>query len=195
VSSGEVYLPMSANDERPTMSILVRTKMSMIEAAGSLRILVAEVNPAVPVTRVSTLKEVVMSSTATEVCLANLLLGLAVLAVSVGVVGVYSLISYTVSWRTREIGLRMALGASRTNITAWVLRESLLLAGLGSTAGFLGALSTIKVLRQFLFEISPADPLTYTVVAVTMGFLALLAAWAPARRAARTDPMQALHME
>jgi ABC-type antimicrobial peptide transport system permease subunit len=186
---------MSANDERSTMSILVRTHLSMIEAAGGLRTLVAEVNPAIPVTRVSTLKEVVMSSAATEESLTRLLLGLAILAVSVGAVGVYSLISYTVSWRTREIGLRMALGANRTNIATWVLRESLLLAGVGSTAGFLGALSAVRVLRQFLFEISPADPLTYTVVAATMGFLALLAAWAPARRAARTDPMQALHMD
>ena len=195
VPSAEVYLPMSANDERSTMSILARTHISMIEAAGGLRTLVAEVNPAIPVTRVSTLKEVVMSSAATEESLTRLLLGLAILAVSVGAVGVYSLISYTVSWRTREIGLRMALGANRTNIATWVLRESLLLAGVGSTAGFLGALSAVRVLRQFLFEISPADPLTYTVVAATMGFLALLAAWAPARRAARTDPMQALHMD
>jgi ABC-type antimicrobial peptide transport system permease subunit len=136
-----------------------------------------------------------MSSAASEESLSKLLLGLAILAVTVGSIGIYSLISYTVSWRTREIGLRMALGADRTRIAAWVLRESLLLAGVGSTIGMLSALSAVKILRQFLFETSPADPLTYAVVAVTMGAFALIAAWAPARRASQVDPMRALRME
>ncbi len=194
-SSGEVYIPMSANAERPVMRVVVRSNSGTKEIVSAIRELVARLDPSVPVTRVAALNEVVMSSAATEQSLTRLLLGLAILAVTVGTIGVYSLISYTVSWRTREIGLRMALGADRSSIAAWVLRESLLLAALGSIFGLLGALSAVRVIRQFLFETSPADPLTYTLVALSMSVFALIAAWAPARRAAQVDPIHALRME
>jgi ABC-type antimicrobial peptide transport system permease subunit len=110
----------------------------------------------------------------------------------VGSIGVYSLISYTVSWRTREIGLRLALGANRLQIANLVLGQSLTLAVAGSALGIAGAIAANRLMARFLFETSPLDPLTYALVPALFCLLALLAAWAPARRAASVDPMIAL---
>jgi predicted permease len=194
-AGGEVYLPVSATNEKPVMTIVLRSSASASEVATNLRALVREMNPAVPVTRVTTLDDVVASSTASPRSLAMLLLSLGVLAVSVGALGVYSLISYTVSWRTREIGLRMALGANRSQIALLIVRQSLSLATAGSALGLLAAAGSVTVLRSFLYQTSPADPLTYGAVLLLISGLAIVAAWAPARRAANVDPMRALRME
>jgi ABC-type antimicrobial peptide transport system permease subunit len=124
--------------------------------------------------------------------LAVLLLGFGGLAVVIGAVGVYSLIAYIVSWRTREIGLRLALGAQRWQIVLAVVKQSLLLAGGGCIAGLLGAVALSRLLHSFLFEVSVIDPMTYCAVPLLMLVVALAAAWIPARRAAAVDPMVAL---
>jgi predicted permease len=192
---GEMYLPMSVNNETPVMNIVVRSNASLSEVSTDLRNMVAQVNPSAPVTKVTTLSEVVSASIAAPRSLTTLLLAIAILAVSVGAIGVYSLISYTVSWRTREIGLRMALGANRAQIAFLIVRQSLLLTTVGSGLGLLGAFSAVKILRRFLFETSPTDPLTYGIVILLLGTLALIAAWAPARRAAKVEPMRALRID
>jgi len=144
---------------------------------------------------VRTMDEVVAASTSDSRSLTLLLLGFGFLAVTVGAVGVYSLIAYTVSWRTREIGVRLALGAQRRDVVMMIVRQSLVLAVGGSVAGLLVAAISGRLLRQFLFEVSPLDPITYVTVPFMMLLLALLAAWIPARRAASIDPMKALRME
>jgi ABC-type antimicrobial peptide transport system permease subunit len=194
-SGDEIYLPMSPNNENPVMNILVRSSGNAADISADLRALVAEVNPAVPVTRVTTLGEVVSSSTANSRSLTVLLSSLALLAVGVGAIGVYSLNSYTVSWRTREIGLRIALGANRAQIALLIVRQSVFLTTAGSVVGLAGAFSAVNVLRKFLFETSPADPVTYATVPLILSVLALFAAWAPARRAAKVDPMRAMRTE
>ncbi|MGC1294004.1 MAG: FtsX-like permease family protein, partial [Alloacidobacterium sp.] len=153
------------------------------------------IDPLVPVTHVRTLDEVVAASASTPRSLAILLLGFGALAVGVGSVGVYSLIAYVVSWRTREIGIRLALGAPRWQIVRSVVKQSLVLAIAGSVAGLAGAIVCASLLRRFLFEVRPFDPLTFCVVPVLMLLLALVAAWVPARRAASIDPMVALRSE
>jgi hypothetical protein len=112
-----------------------------------------------------------------------LLTAFGALALIVGGIGVYSLISYTVSWRTREIGLRLALGANRLQIAELVLRQSLGLAVLGSLLGMAGAVAVTRLMGRFLFETSPLDPLTYAMVPVLFCALALMAAchWQDAR--------------
>jgi predicted permease len=191
----EVYLPMTEKNERPAMTILLRSQAGAAETAGALRRVVAETDPLVPVTRVRTMDEVVAASTSDSRSLTLLLLGFGFLAVSVGAVGVYSLIAYTVSWRTREIGVRLALGARRRDVVMMIVRQSFLLALGGSVAGLFVAAASGRLLKQFLFEVSPLDPVTFLTVPLLMMLLALLAAWVPARRAASIDPMKALRTE
>jgi predicted permease len=191
----EVYLPMTTTREQPVMYVLLRTRADAAEAAADLRRLVKQVDPLVPVTRVRSLNEVVAASVAAPRSLAILLLSFGALALLIGGVGVYSLIAYVVSWRTREIGIRLALGAMRSQIVGAVVKQSLLLAVGGSVAGLVVAALLMQFLRSFLFEISVLDPLTFITVPAVMLLLALFAAWVPARRAASVDPMETLRRE
>jgi len=191
----ETYVALTPSNDRPVMNILLRSRLSSAELASSLRTLVGQLDPSVPVTRVRTLQSVITSSTAAPRSLTMLLTAFGALAILVGAIGVYSLISYTVSWRTREIGLRLALGANRFQIARLVFGQSLALAIAGSALGIAGAVAATRLMSRFLFETSPLDPLTYTLVPILFCVLALVAAWAPARRAASVDPMIALRNE
>ena len=191
----EAYLPLSTRNEKPVMNIVLRSNSAMGDVAAGLRQAVASLNPAVPVTKIRTLDEVVASSTAAPRSLTLLLLAFAILAVGVGSIGVYSLIAYTVSWRTREIGLRLALGANRLQVAMLIVKQSLVLTGLGAVVGLVGSFAATHLMRRFLFETSPLDPLTYSLVPVLLGVLAVLASWVPARRASRVEPMSALRSD
>jgi ABC-type antimicrobial peptide transport system permease subunit len=174
------------------MYVLMRTHSTPTEAAAALRRAVAELDTQVPVTRVRTLGEVVAGAVEAPRALSILLLGFGSLAVIIGAIGVYSLIAYIVSWRTREFGLRLALGSSRMQIVGLVVRQSLVLAGAGSLAGLAVAASLSRAMQSFLFEVQPVDPVTYCAVPALMMLVAVFAAWNPARHAAAIEPMQAL---
>jgi len=191
----EVFLPLTAGRDQPVMFAMVRTHTSASETSAGLRSAVAGINSSVPVTRVRTMDDLVATSVAAPRALAVLLLGFGALAIVIGAVGVYSLIAYIVSWRTREIGLRLALGAQRWQIVLGVVRESLFLALAGCVAGMAGAIALSRVLHSFLFEVSAVDPLTFGLVPVLMAMVAVAAAWIPARRAAGVDPMEALRAD
>ncbi len=191
----EVYLPMTPAREQPVMYVLLRTRSSASEAADGLRRVVEQLDPLVPVTRVRSLNEVVAASVSAPRSLAILLLSFGALALLIGGVGVYSLIAYVVSWRTREIGLRLALGAMRWQIVGAIVKQSLLLAAGGSVAGLVVAALLMQFLRSFLFGVSVLDPVTFLSVPAVMLLLALFAAWVPARRAAGVDPMETLRRE
>ena len=191
----EVYLPMTIGREQPVMYVLLRTRASVADAAAALRNAVAKLDPLVPVTRVRSLNEVVAASVSAPRSLAILLLSFGALALLIGGVGVYSLIAYVVSWRTREIGIRMALGAMRWQIVSDIVKQSLILATAGSVAGLVTAALLTRFLRSFLFGISPLDPLTFCTVPIVMLLLAMFAASIPARRAASVDPMDTLRNE
>jgi predicted permease len=193
--SNQVYLPITPNKAQPVLFALMRGPATPAEAAAGLRRAVAGIDSLVPVTRVRTLNEVVASSVAAPRALAVLLLGFGALALIIGAVGVYSLIAYIVSWRVGEIGLRLALGARRWQITMSVVRQSLLLAGSGCVAGILATIALSRLLRSFLFEVGVFDPLTLAAVPLLMFVVALVAAWIPARRAAAVDPMIALRAD
>jgi predicted permease len=198
LSSGfddEIYLPMTPADERAQMYVLLRTSLPMEDAASALRQTAAAIGPQVPVTRVRSMDEVIASSEAAPRSLALLLLAFGALAVVIGGVGVYSLIAYTVNWRTREIGIRLALGAQRGQILNDVVRQSLLLSLGGCVFGLVGAALAAQMLRSFLYGVSTVDPLTFSAVAFLMVLLAIAAAWIPARRAAGVDPIMTLRQE
>jgi predicted permease len=191
----EAFLPMTLTRQHPVMYAVMRTQLSTAEAAAQLRRAVAGIDSLVPVTRVCPLNQLVESSVAAPRALGVLLVGFGALAVIIGAVGVYSLIAYIVSWRTREIGLRLALGAQRWQIVLAVVRQSLYLAGAGCVAGLLGAAMLGSMLRGFLFEVNAIDPATYCAVPLLILLVAMVAAWVPARRAAAVDPMEALRAD
>jgi predicted permease len=193
--SDEVYLPITPMNESAAMSVLVRSHLPPSQLASLLRSTVGGIDSTAPVTRIRSLDSVIASSVSATRALTILLLGFGALAVGVGAVGVYSLIAYIVNWRTREIGIRLALGASRWGILKLVFRQSMTLSILGSVAGLAVSVAAARFLRGFLFEVNPVDPFTFCAVPMLMLLIALVAAWIPARRAASIDPMKALRSE
>ncbi|MGB0124818.1 MAG: FtsX-like permease family protein, partial [Silvibacterium sp.] len=117
------------------------------------------------------------------------------MALLLGVVGIYGVISYSVSQRTREIGIRMALGAQRQAITAMFVRDGLVLAGIGIGCGLVAAFAAMRLMKSLLFGVSPSDPITYALITAGVFVTAWLACYLPSRRAAAVDPMNALRAE
>ena len=144
---------------------------------------------------VRTLKDVVATSVARERFTAGLVALFAGLALAIASIGVYGVIAYSVSRRTREIGVRVALGAERFGVVWLVTRETLALVGAGMLAGFAAAAAMAYAIRGMLFQVSPADPLTYAAVVAVLGGVAVAATYVPARRALAVDPMTALRCE
>jgi ABC-type antimicrobial peptide transport system permease subunit len=116
-------------------------------------------------------------------------------ALLLGIVGIYGVISYVATQRTREIGIRIALGAARRDVSRLFLRHGLVLAGIGIAAGIAAAAGLTRVMAALLFGVSAFDPVTYAVVSVGLGATALVASYLPAARAARVDPAVALRWE
>jgi hypothetical protein len=117
------------------------------------------------------------------------------MALLLGIVGIYGVISYAVSQRTREIGIRMALGAQRQTLTALFVRQGLLLTGIGVAIGLVGAFVTMRLMSSLLFNVSPKDPGTYIVTSAAVVAIAWLACYLPSRRAAAVNPVNALRSE
>jgi ABC-type antimicrobial peptide transport system permease subunit len=151
-----------------------------------------EVNPNLPVTGVQRLTDAMARSIARTSFTMLLLATAAVVALILGLVGVYGVISYAVSQRGRELGMRMALGAPAEQVKAMVLRQGLALSATGIGVGLGLAVGVTRLMGSLLFGVSPLDPLTFGSVAVGLLAVSLLASYVPARRASRVDPMVAL---
>jgi predicted permease len=184
-------------------NIVVRTTVGPLSIVAELRRQVAALDKDVPVSDIATMEEIAAGPVQQGKAVMWLLGSLATLALVLSAVGIYSVISYSVSQRTREIGIRMALGASDGNVTSMVVRQGLLLALIGLGAGLLGALAMgrifsglpFKVRLLLLFDVRPTDPLILGTVSVVLTIVALLACLFPARRASKVDPMVALRYE
>jgi putative ABC transport system permease protein len=163
--------------------------------AGSVRRALHELDPAVPVHGVATLSSLVARSLAERRFVMRLLTGFAIVAVLLAAIGLYGVVSYGVAQRTREVGVRVALGAQRRDVLRLVLSNGLPLVGTGLAAGLAGATLTTRFLGALLFGVSPVDPPTFAAAATLLTLVALAAHWAPIRRALRVDPASALRAE
>ncbi len=197
-----VYWPMLKKNPESS-STLERSMVYVIRTprAGSsllrqeIQQAVASVNPALPLADVKTMQTVYEGSLARTSLTPLLLMTAGTMALLLGVVGIYGVISYAVSQRTREIGIRIALGAPLEGVTGLFVREGLLLSGAGAVCGLALAFGLARLMQSILFEVSPVDPLTYAVASGTLILAAVTASYLPARRAARVDPVETLRSE
>jgi len=153
------------------------------------------INPDVPLADVATLGELYTKSIARTSFTLVMLCVAGAMALLLGIVGIYGVISYSVSQRTREIGIRMALGAQRQALTALFVRQGLWLTGIGAACGLIVALVTMRLMSAILFNVSPVDPITYVTITACVVATAWLACYLPSRRAATVDPADALRSE
>ena len=191
-SDVQIYLPLENLAGMPEITMLVGTSGSPAAMIAPIKAQAWSLDPKLPLGEVETLESALAESTARPRFNTILLGVFAGLGLLLATIGVYGVISHSVGLRTQEIGVRMALGAQPSDIRRDVLREAVLLAAAGTAVGVILSLLLGKALATLLFGMSPSDLSTLTIVAVVLALTSLLAAWVPARRAMRVDPMVAL---
>jgi predicted permease len=189
-----LYFP-SAQHERGRMTFSVRSVVPPMSLVSTVRKRLAQIDGSIPLEEIATQQQVIADSVATERLFAILCGMLTALALSLSCIGLYGLMAYNVTRRRGEMGIRMALGACPRDVARPVLREALVLAGLGMVAGMPVALLITQLVRHAFFGVRPHDPPTVIGSVIVLLSVAVLAAWIPARRAARIDPMEALRYE
>ena len=179
----------------PTMTITARTAVEPLALAAPVKAAVMRIDPGSPVSRIQSMERVVMDSTGQRRFPMLLLSLFSAVALVLAAIGVYGVVSYVVSQRTREIGIRMALGARAAQVTGMVMRRSLLPITAGMALGVLGALIASRLLTSLLYEVKPGDPLVLSGIVALLGASAAIACFVPARRAASVDPLVVLKEE
>jgi predicted permease len=182
-------------DDQYCYWIQVQTAGDPSHLAGEVRTAMTSIDPNLPVAQMQTMTEAMDSLINVPILVSQLAGFFAALALSLACIGLYGVMSYNVVHRTSEIGLRMALGAGRPSVHWLVVRESLLLLGIGLLLGIPAGLGATRLLRSGLFGVNPSDPLTLACAVALVTIVILAAAWLPARRASRVDPMVALRCE
>jgi putative ABC transport system permease protein len=199
--SPEFYLPLAQAPKAVwgwmdrTMTIAMRTQADPHTAAGVLRRSVSAVDPNLAVFNIGTMDDRITASLSQSRFSTMLLTAFGAIALLLAAIGVYGIISYGVTQRTQEIGIRMALGAQGNQVLGMMVRHGAALAALGLGIGLIAALTLTRLLSTLLFQVSPTDPPTFATGAIVLSAVALLAVLLPARRAARVDPLVALRYE
>jgi putative ABC transport system permease protein len=198
---GAIYEPYSEHadliNRRPAleMTLVVRGTNDAESFAGALRQVIARLNSEVPVTEVERFERVVRRSVSAQRATMLLFAVFAALALLLGAVGVYGVISYSVEQRTPEIGVRMALGAQRRDIQLLILGQGTRISVMGVGCGLLGALLLTRLMTKLLYGVTARDPAIFFAVAILLTMTALTACYIPALRAVRLDPLDALRHE
>jgi predicted permease len=192
------YSPTSTSEDRRVpaeMTIAVRTSSDESQVEATLQRIVASLNHDVPVSEVKTMSAVLSEAVSTPASTTSLFVTFAGLALVLGMVGIYGVLAFLVSKRTREFGIRMALGAQRRDVLWLVVREGARFSAIGIILGLGGAFAVTRWLSSELYGVSAVDPITYAGVAAVMALVSMLACYLPARRAMRVDPLVALRYE
>jgi len=192
---GPVAYLSYAQSSRPGMIVFARTGRDRASLGGEVRRAVHDIAPQLPVYDMQTMDERMGAATAQARFRAVILALFAITALSLAAVGIYGVMALAVTARTREMGIRIALGAERSRVQRLVLGEGIGLVSIGAAIGLAGALAATRLLRAFLFDLSASDPATYVAIVVVLGGAAIAASWIPARRASRVDPVVALRAE
>jgi putative ABC transport system permease protein len=192
----EIFLDyLQSNLPWTWLVMVVRTTGDPTSIAGTIKNIANSVDPEVPISGIQTMDSVLASSLA-QPRVYTLLLGIfALLAVALAAVGLYGVISYNVTERTHEMGVRMALGAERSQVLRLVIRQGLSLSGLGIVIGVAGAIAVTRLLTSLVATVKPGDPLTLAAIVLVLLVVAAVACIVPALRAMRVDPMSALRYE
>ncbi|MGH9371508.1 MAG: FtsX-like permease family protein, partial [Vicinamibacterales bacterium] len=188
-------LPRIRSQGPGNMNVVVRSSLPVESLAAGVRQLVRQADPTLPIVRLRTMDDVFAESVSRQRFVAQLLGLFAGLALALAAVGTYGILAYSVSQRRKEIGIHMALGATRTTVLRMILGQGMRLTIIGLVAGVAGALAVTRVLQAQLFNVRPTDPLTITSVALFIAAVASVACLVPANRAARVDPMVVLRDE
>ncbi len=193
----EMFYPYVNTTDPPLvrMNFVVRAGVEPASLAGAVREQIRALDSGLPVTNVYTMRQLARRSLAGARFNLFLLNLFAAVALALAVIGIYAVMSYATSQRTREIGIRIALGAQGRDVLRLVIGRGLLLAGAGVGAGLAVALALTRVMEGLLFGVSATDPATFVAVAIVLSAVALLACYVPARRATKVDPMVALRHE
>jgi ABC-type antimicrobial peptide transport system permease subunit len=194
-SGAEMYLNFRQIDDWNAIEIVVRASRPPQSLVPEVRAALKAYDPTLPNSEYTTLEQIVDHAVAPRRLITNLLGTFSSLALLLASIGLYGVIAYSVSQRTRELGIRMAIGAQRADVLRLVLREGLTTAGVGVVLGLIGALLTTRLLQGMLFGVSATNPLIFAINALILMAVALAACLVPARRAARIDPMEALRHE
>ena len=191
----EMYIPYQLSSSLLGMTVMVRTASGAAAMAPTLRNVIGGIDRTQPVYDVKTLEQALAESIAPRRFNLYLLGAFAASALLLALIGIYGVIAYTVSQRTHEMGVRMALGAQRGQVVRQVVREGMSLAATGIAAGLAAAFGLTRLMASLLYDVTPTDPSTYAVVAVALAVTSLAACWKPALRAAWVDPAAALREE
>jgi putative ABC transport system permease protein len=190
----ELYLPIT-QDTFADLSLAVRTDGDPLALAATLRDVVHSIDPQLSILQMTTMEQLLSEHVASRRLLMILLSVFAVVALLLALIGIYGVLGNAVAQRTNEIGVRMALGAQRREITAMILRDGARLGLIGLALGIAIALGLTRLLQSALFGITATDPVTYAAVVTLMMAVGLIACYLPARRAARVDPLTAIRAE
>jgi putative ABC transport system permease protein len=193
-SGTALYVPSSLFP-RSKLDLFVRTRGEPLERASAVRRAIQELEPDQAIASMAPLQRAVSATLAQPRFFSLVLSAFGAVALLLSAIGVFGVLSYSVRQRTREIGIRMALGATRRDVLLLVLRQALVLLSIGAAVGVAGALGSGRLLAGVLYGVGPADPLALSAAVIVLGAVALAAAMLPARRATRVDPVVALRYE
>jgi putative ABC transport system permease protein len=189
----KIYLPHQGAGGNG--SLIVRTRIAPASLAEPIRKAILEVDPDQPVANIHTLEHDVSRSVASRQQMFTLLGIFAVVALGLAALGLYGVLAHAVALRRRDIGIRMALGAQRSDVLRLILGNGMRVTSVGVVIGLAGAFALTRVLQNQLYQVGTTDPVTFVAVALLLGLVAFLACLIPARRATRVDPMTALRNE